>query len=166
MEAVMKILLPLDSAPCSTAAVDAVLAQFPPKGIAIRLLHVVEWPKHLPMHLAMGEGPSAATDLLAARNQAFREGEDLTARAAARLRAAGFDTTETVVPGDARDTIIDAAREWDPDLIVIGSHGWKGLDRLVMGSVSDAIVRRADCSVEVVRVGGHDHHQGSVSPPS
>lgn len=162
----MKILLPLDSAPCSTAAVDAVLAQFRPKGIEIRLLHVVEWPKHLPMHLAMGEGPSAGTDLLASRNQAFREGKDLTSRAAARLRAAGFDTTETVVPGDARETIIDAAREWDPDLIVIGSHGWKGLDRLVMGSVSDAVVRRAGCSVEVIRMATHESGGHSVALPS
>jgi nucleotide-binding universal stress UspA family protein len=162
----MKILLPLDDAPCSTAALDAVVEQFHPHGTEIRLLHVVEWPKHLSMSVAMGEGPSAATDLMASRNRAFREGGDLVARAAARLRAAGFEATENVVAGDARETIIDAARTWEPDLIVIGSHGWKGLDRLVMGSVSDAIVRRADCSVEVIRVPGHLRPTTSVAPPS
>jgi nucleotide-binding universal stress UspA family protein len=147
----MKILLPLDSAPCSTTAVDAVLAQFSPTTTHVRVLHVVEWPKHLPMHLAMGEGATAGGDLLASRNRAFHEGEALTSCAVDRLRAAGFETSSAVVPGNACETIIDAAADWQPDLIVIGSHGWKGLDRLLLGSVSDAVVHRASCSVEVVR---------------
>ena len=147
----MKILVPLDGAPCSIAAIDAVVAQFRPGGTEVRLLHVVEWPQHLPMHLAMAEGPTGADDLLESRNRAFREGHALISRAAGRLQAAGFETTSAVVPGSARDTIVDVASEWQPDLIVIGSHGWKGLDRLLLGSVSDAVVRRAPCSVEVVR---------------
>lgn len=144
----MKILLPLDDAPCSMAAVDAIVAQFRPAATEVRLLHVVEW------YLTMGEGPAAGADLLAFRNKAFREGEALTARAAERLQAAGFQTTKTVVPGVAQDTIIDAAAAWEPDLIVIGSHGRKGLDRLLLGSVSNAVVRHATCSVEVVKAPG------------
>jgi nucleotide-binding universal stress UspA family protein len=147
----MKILLPLDGAPCSDAAVDAVLAQFRPAATEVRLLHVVEWPKELPMHLALAEGPSGASDLLASRDQAFRDGDAITTRAAERLGAAGFETSKAVVPGNARETIIDAASSWEPDVIVIGSHGRKGLDRVLLGSVSDAVVRRASCSVEVVR---------------
>ena len=147
----MKILVPLDGAPCSTAAVDAVVAQFRPDATEVCLLHVVEWPKHLPMHLTMAEGPTGADDFLESRNRAFREGHTLLAQAASRVRAAGFDTTTAVVPGSARDTIVDVARAWSPDLIVIGSHGWTGLDRLLLGSVSDAVVHHAPCSVEVVR---------------
>ena len=147
----MKILVPLDGAPCSTAAIDAVVTQFRPVGTEVRLLHVVEWPKHLPMHLTMAAGPTGADDLLESRNRVFREGHALISQAAARMRAAGFDTTTAVVPGAACDTIVDAAREWQPDLIVMGSHGWKGFDRLLLGSVSDAVVHRAPCSVEVVR---------------
>jgi nucleotide-binding universal stress UspA family protein len=147
----MKILLPLDAAPCSTAAVDAVLSQFPPATTEVRLLHIVEWPKELPMHLALGEGPTAGADLLASRDRAFREGDALLTRAAARLEQAGFKTNRFVIPGEARTSIVDAAAQWHPDLIVIGSHGWKGLDRVLLGSVSDAVVRRAPCSVEVVR---------------
>ena len=52
----MKILLPLDGAPCSTTAIDAVVNQFRPANTEVRLLHVVEWPKAMPMHLALGEG--------------------------------------------------------------------------------------------------------------
>jgi nucleotide-binding universal stress UspA family protein len=151
----MKILLPIDGTRCSTAAVDAVLSQFRPADTDVRLLHVVEWPKHLPMYLAMGAGPGAGDDLLESRDQAFREGQMLTKTAAERLNAAGFTTTMVVVPGEARDTIVDAAAEWHPDLIVLGSHGWKGMDRLLLGSVSDAVVRQVACSVEVVRSPEH-----------
>jgi nucleotide-binding universal stress UspA family protein len=147
----MKILLPLDAAPCSLAAVDAILNQFRPATTEIRLLHVVEWPKELPMYLALGEGATAGADLLASRDKAFREGEALLARATERLEHAGFRTCRFVIAGDAKTSIVDAAAEWHPDLIVIGSHGWKGLDRMLLGSVSDAVVRRAPCSVEIVR---------------
>jgi nucleotide-binding universal stress UspA family protein len=66
------------------------------------------------------------------------------------MRAAGFDTTTAVVPGAACDTIVDAASAWQPDLIVMGSRGRKG-SGFVLGSVSDAVVHRAPCSVEIVR---------------
>lgn len=147
----MKILLPLDGAPCSTTAIDAVLRQFRPAETEVGLLHVVEWPKSVPMHLTLAEGPTAGADLLASRDRAFREGEGLVARAAQRLQQAGFTTSERVVGGEAGERIIAAAEDWHPDLIVIGSHGWKGLDRFFLGSVSEAVVRRAPCSVEVVR---------------
>lgn len=154
----MKILMAIDNAPCSTAAVDAVLGQFRPETTEVRLLHVVEWPKNLPLHLAMGEGRSAGPDLLASRDKAFHDGECLTASAASRLQEQGFVTSSEIVPGVARETILDAASHWHPDLIVIGSHGWKGLDRLLLGSVSDAVVRQADCSVQVVRTPPRDPH--------
>jgi len=60
--------------------------------------------------------------------------------------------TSAVAQGDPKSLIIDAAEEWHADLIVLGSHGRNSLDRFLMGSVSDAIVRHAHCSVEVVRI--------------
>jgi len=147
----MKILLPIDDTPCSTAAVDAVIAQFRPETTAVRLLHVVEWPKGTPLYIAMGEVKSAGTDLLASRDRVFRRGETVTAVAAGRLREHGFQTTADIVPGLARETILDVAAQSHPDLIVMGSHGWHGLDRWLLGSVSDAVVRQASCSVQVVR---------------
>ena len=88
----MKILLPLDGAPCSTTAIDAVMTQFRPANTEVRLLHVVEWPKAIPMYLALGEGSTAGADLLASRDRAFHEGEALLARAGQRLQQAGFNT--------------------------------------------------------------------------
>jgi nucleotide-binding universal stress UspA family protein len=54
--------------------------------------------------------------------------------------------------GNPKSKIIDAAAEWPADLIVLGSHGKTGLERFLTGSVADAVMRHAHCSVELVRV--------------
>ena len=43
------------------------------------------------------------------------------------------------------------AKKWGADLIVLGSHGYRGLQRFLLGSVSHAVVAHAPCSVEIVR---------------
>jgi nucleotide-binding universal stress UspA family protein len=47
--------------------------------------------------------------------------------------------------------ILNEAESWQADLIVFGSHGRSGFDRVVMGSVSEAVALHATCSVEVIR---------------
>jgi nucleotide-binding universal stress UspA family protein len=74
-----------------------------------------------------------------------------TDRAVARLRAAGFKADSRVVESDVRNGILDTAAEWQPDLIVLGSHGRKGVARFLLGSVADAVARHAKCSVLIVR---------------
>ena len=53
--------------------------------------------------------------------------------------------------GDAREILLDEARAWGAHLIVLGSHGKHGFDRLVLGSVSESVALYAQCSVEVIR---------------
>jgi nucleotide-binding universal stress UspA family protein len=60
--------------------------------------------------------------------------------------------TAAVKEGDPKSKIPDAARDWRADLIVLGSHGRKGMGHFLIGSVSEAVARHADCSVEVVRI--------------
>ena len=50
-----------------------------------------------------------------------------------------------------KDAIVNEAREWDADLIVLGSHGYGRVKRLVLGSVAAGVVASAPCSVQVVR---------------
>jgi hypothetical protein len=47
--------------------------------------------------------------------------------------------------------IVDRAEHWGADLIVVGSHGYRGFKRLLLGSVSQAVASHAQCSVEIVR---------------
>ncbi|MEP7304384.1 MAG: universal stress protein [Acidobacteriota bacterium] len=147
----MKILLAVDGSECSDAAANAIIEQFAPERSEVQILHADEWPKGLPTSLAFAEGPAATEHILSLHEAKRREAADLVARAAQRLRAAGFSTTTAVREGDPQHAILECAAEWHPDLIVLGSHGRRGLDRLVLGSVSEAVSRRAACSVEVVR---------------
>lgn len=69
----------------------------------------------------------------------------------ASLTASGIEGVAHVRSGDAADEIISAASEWGVDLIVTGSRGLGGLERLLLGSVARNVVLHARCSVLVVR---------------
>ena len=56
-----------------------------------------------------------------------------------------------VLPGPPRTVILDEAESWGADLIVLGSHGYRGWERFLLCSVSQSVVSHAMCSVEVVR---------------
>jgi nucleotide-binding universal stress UspA family protein len=67
------------------------------------------------------------------------------------LRAPGVRIEQRLVQGNATNEILRIARETPCDLIVLGSHGWTGLRRLLMGSVAEEVVRKAPCPVLTVR---------------
>ena len=73
--------------------------------------------------------------------------------AAAMFEKAGISVeTEVTEPKDApARAILESADQWKADVIVMGSHGRRGLDRIVLGSVSESVALHAHCSVEVVR---------------
>jgi nucleotide-binding universal stress UspA family protein len=56
-----------------------------------------------------------------------------------------------IIEGSPKRVILDEAERWNADLIVVGSHGYGILDRLLLGSVSQALALHAPCSVEIVR---------------
>jgi nucleotide-binding universal stress UspA family protein len=70
-----------------------------------------------------------------------------------RLTDTGLDVTTVVELGRPAEMIIETAEAWHPDLIVVGSHGRGFWGRLALGSVSDAVLHHAPCSVLVVRKG-------------
>jgi len=57
----------------------------------------------------------------------------------------------SVLLNGPRNVIIEAADKWDADLIVLGSHGHRGIERFLLGSVSEGVALHAHCSVEVIR---------------
>jgi nucleotide-binding universal stress UspA family protein len=146
----MKILLAVDDSKFSGAALQAVTAQFPPQGTEVLVLHVVG-PITLatPPQMSPGYAPELAIRL--------KDGRKLVEREAQRLRAAGFQADGAVESGDIREKIIDAAAEWRADLIVMGSHGRRGVQRFLLGSVAEHVTRHAPCSVEIVRIPAAQH---------
>jgi nucleotide-binding universal stress UspA family protein len=144
----MKILLAIDDSKFSEAAIQAVIARANSKDTEVRVLHVVE-PPSLLVAREIGGNDQA---LEAVWGEETKEAQALVTKTSETLRSHGLKATAAVHQGDPKSVIIDAAEEWHADLIVIGSHGRKALDRFLMGSVSEAIARHAHCSVEIVRI--------------
>lgn len=146
-----KILLAVDGSPCSEAAVQALTARVRPEHAEVRILHAVEWLKDMPGSFRFGLGPTYASDIEEWKRGQFLKAEELVNRTADRLRAAGFVTSVAMPDADARHAIVEAAVEWPADIIVLGSHGRRRLDRFLLGSVAESVMRHAPCSVEIVR---------------
>jgi nucleotide-binding universal stress UspA family protein len=136
----MKILLAVDDSTFSQAATDALIAQARPNETEVQVLNVIE-----PLPLTWETG----YDVL--KSQQKEEAESLVAHTAKVLRDAGFQVTTTIETGSAKSLIVDTAARWPADLIIVGAHGRKGLDRFLLGSVSEAVTHHAACSVQVVR---------------
>ncbi len=67
------------------------------------------------------------------------------------LASAELKATGAVLSGNPKEVILEEARRWNADLIVVGSHGRRGFKRFLLGSVSEAVAMNAHCSVVVVR---------------
>jgi nucleotide-binding universal stress UspA family protein len=142
----MKILLATDGSKFSEAAIQAVISQCRPQATEVRVLNVVDLPLPIPTLYAAEF-----------REESLENGKDLVRQAEERLTKAGYKVQTAVDEGDPKSKIVEDAASWHADLIVLGSHGRKGMDRFLMGSVSDAVSRHAPCSVEVVRISKNGH---------
>jgi nucleotide-binding universal stress UspA family protein len=143
-----KVLLAIETSDFSSAAVEAVRRQFRSDQAEVHLLHVIDPLIYLPLY----EGAMRDFDRVEALRNANREqAKELVERTARLLRDAGYQVTATVEEGEPRTTIIDYAGRIGAELIVVGSHGRRGLPRLLLGSVSEYVARHAPCSVEIVR---------------
>lgn len=145
------MLLAVDGSDCSEAAVHALVEQFRPEDTDVKVVHAVEWLKEMPLCFQFAQGANVGRDITQFCEQSFERARQLVERVAAQLAAKGFRTSTSCPDSDARHAIVDIATTWGADLIMMGSHGRHGFDRIVLGSVAEAIVRRAPCSVEVVR---------------
>jgi nucleotide-binding universal stress UspA family protein len=119
-----------------------------PEGAAVRVLSVLENAGPPPVEELMA---GAGGDLKEYKRHRIAEHENLTKQVAASLARLGHSVETVVLEGKAADIIVKVAKEWPADLIVMGSHGYTGIERLLLGSVAESVVRHAPCSVEVVR---------------
>jgi nucleotide-binding universal stress UspA family protein len=146
----MKILLAIDGSPCSEVAVEEVARRPWPAGSQLRIISAIELPLTL-----MTKGWVPPEDYVALLEKAAQEqAGEIIKRAEERVRAgtgASLQISTEIIRGPARDVILDEAESWGADLIVVGSHGYRGLKRLWLGSVSHAVASHAKCSVEIVR---------------
>ena len=144
----MKVLLAIDGSSYSTAAVELVASRPWPPDTIVKVLMAVEPIMQPP---DMWSGMVGVETFELARKELTSQADQLVKNVAERLRKTGLMVETQVSNGDPRSIIVDQAEEWSADLVVVGSHGYTGLKRLLLGSVAQSVVSHAPCSVEVVR---------------
>jgi nucleotide-binding universal stress UspA family protein len=145
----MKILLAVDGSSFSDAAVEEIARRPWPDGTEVNVLSVSEPPAY-----PMGEAAALPSRYYEEMEKiAEEQSRAAVDKAVERLRSSVtmLRVEENVVSGHPVQEIVDRAERWDADLIVVGSHGYRGFKRLLLGSVSQAVASHAKCSVQIVR---------------
>lgn len=143
----MKLLLAIDNSEYSVEAIKEVAKRpWPPKAI-VRVISVVEPVTPPATELWYDAGGS----LERVQQEMTKRATELTQKTSESLKRKGLKIESAVREGDARSVIVDEAKKWSADLIVLGSHGYTGIKRLLLGSVASSVVSHAPCSVEIVR---------------
>ena len=135
-----KVLIAVDSDSVAAHAAETGLELAKALGAQIALINVVD------RTLADAAAPEMPRgDLLA-------EAREHTAQVMAQWSPRLAPPAQTFTPeGHPAHEIVEAAKAWSADLVVVGSHGRGGLGRVLLGSVADAVMRHALCPVLVVR---------------
>src|SRR5262249_718028 len=146
----MRILIAVDGSSFSEAALDEVAQRPWPAGSQVLIVTAFEAPL-----VASPDIWTLPTDYFEQVERSVRLRADAIAdTAVAKLKVALGPQVEVkgkCVTGSPKRVILDEADKWNAELIVVGSHGYHAWERLLLGSVSQAVVAHAKCSVEVVR---------------
>ncbi len=141
-----RILVPVDGSATSMKAVDKAIGLAKTFGAAVTVVCVID-----PYPFA-GVGENFATGQAEYLTIAMAEAHRSIHNAEAAFKAAGLDTEARVVENSApHDGIIDTANAQGADLIVMGSHGRRGIQKFLLGSVAQRVLAQADVPVMVVR---------------
>ncbi len=144
----LRLLIGVDNSLDSNAAVEAVGKREWPNGTEVRLLAVVET---VIMMTPDPSEPAILTWWAGENEDDMDQVRQMFEPSADKLRAAGLNATVTIKAGNPKDQIVEEAENWKASCIFLGAKGTRGIDRLLLGSVSSAVAARAHCSVEVVR---------------
>jgi nucleotide-binding universal stress UspA family protein len=141
-----RLLVGVDTSADSNDTVEAVCARQWPKGTEVGLLAVVD------TVMAIPDAHGAITKWIeVAKEENWAQVRQLFEPAAEKLRSKGLHAEVLIRRGNAADELLQEAHTWGADCIFVGAKGIRGIDRLLLGSVSAAVAARAHCSVEVVR---------------
>lgn len=141
-----RILIPVDGSDVSNHAAEEGFGLAKELGSKVTLLYVVD--------IAIASIPEAETGLTNYEviNQTFREqGGKVLKRLSEAAAKAGVAFDSELAEGDVHDEIVRKAEEIKAGLIVMGTHGRRGLNRLLLGSVAESVARRAHCAVLLIR---------------
>lgn len=146
----MRILLATDGSAVSLAASQAVAQTNWPADTEVKIVSVID-----PIIYSMEE-----IGLL--RDKRTERVHRAIGQAMSVLKHTSLKVSGEVIAGTIARQIIDRARSWNADLIVLGTHERRGLKRLLLGSISTSVANRAHCSVTVIRPQDFSRNEGSL----
>jgi len=144
-----KIMVPVDGSATSTRGLTEAIALAKLVKGRIRLVHIVNELVLVPAYAA-GVQSGHVVDSMRAQGKSLLE----EAEAQVRSNAIEYDSVMIEsVGGPAGDIIVEQANKWGAELIVLGTHGRRGLKRMVLGSDAEHVVRHSSVPVLLVRSG-------------
>jgi nucleotide-binding universal stress UspA family protein len=142
-----RVLCPIDGSPTAERGMREAAALARSMGAELRFFYVVEFRTS-----TLGDEGSMVSPQLIAEMQ--RWGEDVTDRALAFARDEGLGASVGCVQAigtRVSDAILEEASRWKADLIVMGTHGRRGVRRFMLGSDAEDVSRQAGCAVLLIR---------------
>ncbi len=158
-----RILVPVDGTPTSRRGLEAAIRMASLTGATVRLIHVLD-----ELVFATGFEPAATYehDVLP---RIRRNGARILEEARALVAVAGIAADTVLSECFARrtsDVILEAAKDWNADFIVIGTHGRRGVSRLLLGSDAEDVLRGASVPILLIRSNDELDLGGAVVPDS
>jgi nucleotide-binding universal stress UspA family protein len=138
----------VDFSESSVAAVEYAIFLAKRFSAAIEVLHVYDPPYYVGDVLVQAPGRPGMPMNEYIREQALIRLDEMVARIAG---AADLPVRKGLISGVPHQVIVSKAKEDGADVIVMGTHGRKGLSHLIMGSVAEQVVRQAPCPVIILR---------------
>jgi nucleotide-binding universal stress UspA family protein len=146
-----RILVATDGSPASEQAIEQAARLAKEQQAQLRIVHVIEQSR-----LAFAAAGPVAVDLEGILGALRKSGQAALERGRAIAQQLGVQADTAIVGDDAIDdrvamVLAEEARRWKADLIVLGTHGRRGINHLLMGSVAEAVARVAPAHVLLVR---------------
>jgi len=144
----MKVLIALDGSRCSDVAFESVMQRRWLPSDQFYIVSVVE--------LIIGQYPLAlgyGEVMVEAQHELVERGKELvrTKKDLLQSKFPEIQIDAEVIEGFPADAILRVSQTWQADLIVLGSHGRKGINKFLLGSVAEKVASQASCSIEIIK---------------
>ena len=144
-----RIFVPVDGSPTSTLGLKHALGLAKDQRARVRVLNVID-----ETVITSAIDPYGAIDLTEVLQSLEAEGKDAIEKATSLAKRNGVTADAAQVPSHSRyvsQVILENAKKWRADLIVMGTHGRRGFNRLLLGSDAERVLRESPVPVLLVR---------------
>lgn len=142
------ILCPIDGSATSSAGLGEAIKLSKELHAELQIIHVIDM--YVPIRVSSLERRSNFCDEIARKN-----GQDLLSKAVMEAKSKNVECDSCLIESNGRpasDLIVNYSLKWPADLIVIGTHGLRGIDRLVMGSDAENVIKKCMSPVLLVKL--------------